>query len=77
MISKTKYLVPEDMTMGQFLYIVRKRIKLPPEQAVFVFVDGRLPQTSATLADLYRKHKDTDGFLYATYSGENTFGTQG
>ena len=24
----------------------------------------------------YEEHKDEDGFLYVTYSGENTFGDQ-
>ena len=27
-IDKQKYLVPQDMTIGQFVYIIRKRIKL-------------------------------------------------
>jgi len=73
-IENRKFLVPEEMSMGQLVYIVRKRIKLPPEQAIFVFVGGRLPPTSAKLADLYRKHKDEDGMLYCVYASENTFG---
>ena len=74
-IDNSKFLVPEEMTMGQLVYIVRKRIKLPPEQAIFVFVAGRLPPTSAKLADLYRKHQDADGMLYCVYASENTFGS--
>lgn len=26
------------------------------------------------MADVYDEHKDVDGFLYMTFSGENTFG---
>jgi GABA(A) receptor-associated protein len=26
------------------------------------------------MSDIYDEHKDDDGFLYITYSGENTFG---
>ena len=26
------------------------------------------------MATVYEEHKDEDGFLYITYSGENTFG---
>lgn len=26
------------------------------------------------MADIYEDHKDEDGFLYITYSGESTFG---
>ena len=32
--------------MGQFIYVIRKRIKLRAEQAIFVFVNGKtLPPT--------------------------------
>ena len=27
-IDKNKFLVPNDMTLGQFMYVIRKRIKL-------------------------------------------------
>lgn len=29
---------------------------------------------AALMSDIYEDHKDEDGFLYITYSGENTFG---
>ena len=29
---------------------------------------------AALMSDVYEDHKDEDGFLYITYSGENTFG---
>jgi len=74
-IDKKKYLVPADLTMGQFVYVIRKRIKLPAEQAIFVFVNNTLPPASALMSDIYKQHKDEDGFLYVTYSGENTFGS--
>lgn len=41
----SRYLVPADLTVGQFVYVIRKRIKLPPEQAIFIFINDRLPQT--------------------------------
>jgi GABA(A) receptor-associated protein len=27
------------------------------------------------MSAIYEEHKDEDGFLYMTYSGENTFGS--
>ncbi|KAF9672075.1 hypothetical protein SADUNF_Sadunf11G0003100 [Salix dunnii] len=69
-----RYLVPADLTVGQFVYVVRKRIKLSPEKAIFVFVKNTLPPTAALMSVLYEENKDEDGFLYMTYSGENTFG---
>ena len=74
-IDKKKFLVPADLTIGQFMYVIRKRIKLAPEQAIFLFVGGgTLPASVATLQAVYDSHKDEDGFLYMTYSGENFFG---
>lgn len=73
-IDKRKYLVPRDLTVGQFLYVIRKRIKLNPEQAIFCFINNQLPPTSALIGVIYEKHKDKDLFLYIKYSGESTFG---
>ena len=56
------------------MYVVRNRIKLKPEEAIFVFVNHVLPPTSASLYDVYEEHRDEDGFLYMVYTGENTFG---
>ena len=74
-IDKNKYLVPTDLTVGQFIYVVRKRINLTPEQAVFIFINNYLPPTASLLSTIYDTHKAKDGFLYMTYSGENTFGS--
>ena len=74
-IDKKKFLVPSDLTIGQFMYVIRKRIKLAPEQAIFLFVaSGTLPPSVATLHSVYETHHDEDGFLYMQYSGENFFG---
>ena len=73
-ITKKKYLVPIDLTVGQFIYVVRSRIELPPEQALFLFVNETLPPTSQTVKDLYENNADEDGFLYIIYTGENVFG---
>lgn len=102
-----RYLVPADLTVGQFVYVVRKRIKLSPEKAIFVFVKNTLPPTgelkllpfpatkihsciplqwliwlwmclhvsASLMSAIYDENKDEDGFLYMTYSGENTFGS--
>jgi hypothetical protein len=58
--------VPADLTVGQFVYVIRKRIKLSPEKAIFIFVDEVLPPTAALMSSIYEEHKDEDGFLYIT-----------
>jgi hypothetical protein len=32
--------VPQVLTVGQFVYVIRKRIKIRPEKAVYVFIDS-------------------------------------
>ena len=73
-IDKKKYLVPCDLTVGQFVYVIRKRLKLPAEKSIFVFINGFIPPTSALLINIYNNWRDYDGFLYITYTFENTFG---
>jgi GABA(A) receptor-associated protein len=73
-LDKNKFLVPSDLTMGQFIFIIRKRIHLSPEKAIFILVNNLIPPSSYPLSQIYNQHKDDDGFLYLVYSGENTFG---
>lgn len=73
-VDKKKYLVPSDLTAGQFLYVIRKRMKLAPEKAIFIFINNTLPPSGDLMSQLYKSHRDEDGFLYVTYSGESTFG---
>ena len=73
-IDKQKFLVPRDMNLGQFIYIIRKRIKLDPNEALFVLVNNNLIPGNKVLNEVYENNKDHDGFLYVTYSSENTFG---
>lgn len=49
--------VSKDLTVGQFVYVIRKRIKLAPEKAIFIFVDEVLPPTAALMSAIYEEHK--------------------
>lgn len=73
-MEKKKYLVPRDMSVGQFIHILSVRLQLAPGKALFVFVKNTLPQTSSLMETVYESFKDEDGFLYMCYSSEKTFG---
>lgn len=73
-IDKNKFLVPGDLTVSQFVFVVRKRLALAPEQSLFIFCSGTLPTTGTLLRELYSTYADPDGFLYLLYAAENTFG---
>lgn len=74
-LDNNKYLVPRDLTVGQFMYVLRERIKLEPEKAIFMFVNNTLPATAMLMSQLYSENKDADFFLYAIIQSESTFGT--
>ncbi|KAB2056614.1 hypothetical protein ERO13_A11G106500v2 [Gossypium hirsutum] len=73
-MEKKKYLVPRDMSVGQFIHILSLRLRLSPGKALFVFVKNTLPQTATLMDSLYESFKEDDGFLYMCYSSEKTFG---
>ena len=73
-IDKHKYLVPKDMSVGQFLYVIRRRIQLKPDKALYLFFNNTLPPTAMLMSELYAQHKDESGFLVGTYYEESTFG---
>jgi len=73
-LDKIKYLVPNDITVAQFIFIIRKRISITPEEAIFVFVNETLPPSSYLMSLIYNEYKDEDGFLYLKITSENTFG---
>ena len=73
-IDKHKYLVPKDLNMNQFVYIIRKRIKLDKSQSIFLMVNNTICPSNTPICNVYNDHKDEDGFLYIKYTGENTFG---
>jgi GABA(A) receptor-associated protein len=73
-IDKTKFLVPWDLTVANFIFIVRKRLNLRSEDAIFLFIGNNIMSTSCVIGEIYRYNKEEDGFLYIQYSKENTFG---
>ena len=75
-IDKTKYLVPNDLTVSQFSMMIRKRIEIPQEAAFYLLVNGKNSITGdALLSEIYEKYKDpSDGFLYIAYASELTWG---
>ena len=75
-LSQYKYLVPDDLTVSQFMFVLRKRIKLDHSKALFMFVNRSVLLNGSMYMDLvYNQYKSDDGFLYITLAGENTFGS--
>lgn len=74
-LDKTKYLVPNNLTVGQFMHVIRNRLKLSPEKSIYFFINGSIPCSSSLIFHVYELYKDeADNFLYILINGENTFG---
>ncbi len=73
-IDKRKYLVPNYLTIGQFLMVIRKQIKIEPEKSIYFIINHTIPSSVCTISEIYNQHKDIDGFLYIKYTYENVFG---
>lgn len=74
-IDKNKFLVPDDLSVGQMMHVIRKRLTIDPSAAIFLFTEkNTMPTTSQSIASLYKENANADGFLYLTYNTEETFG---
>lgn len=74
-LDKKKFLAPYDITLGQFLYILKKRIHMEADEAIFLFTEnGITPSISMTVGEIKKYHKNKDGFLYFRIDKESTFG---
>lgn len=73
-IQKNKFLIHQDFTLGQFVIVLRKQMKLCEDKGIFVFIDNILPPNAELMSSLYKKHSDDDGFLYVAFSHESVFG---
>ncbi|ARF09665.1 autophagy protein Atg8 ubiquitin-like protein [Indivirus ILV1] len=74
-IEKKKYLMQKDVTIGQFIFIIRKQIKINESESIFLLINNNtVPPTGMTMDEIYNRHADKDGFLYITYSAQQTFG---
>ena len=86
-LKNYKYLVPKDINMSQFLYIIRTNMNIDEKQAIFMFVkngnnlnsknsnkDYILVNLNELIENIYNNFKCEDNFLYIKFGIENTFG---
>ena len=53
-LDKKKYLVPCDFTVGQFMNVIRMRLKLPQTSALFLLIGGLSPPHAAIISKVSR-----------------------
>ena len=63
--DRSKFLIPEHVTVGEVIKILKRRLQLNSLQSIFLLVNGQnQPATTTTFAEIYREECDPDGFLY-------------
>ena len=72
--TKTKFIVPKDLTVRQFHCILKNYTTINSKQSIILFVNKKLPIISDTIGNIYNIEKSDDGFLYFDVNKENTFG---
>jgi len=73
-LDKHKFLTPRSSTLAEFSYVIKKRITLNDIESYFIFFNNKIYSQDTLLSTIYEENKDKDGFLYAVYCIENTFG---
>lgn len=73
-LDNYKFLVPDDLTTTNLNYVIRKRIQLEKDKALYFFVGKSLMPSTILCSQLYDRFKDEDGFLYVYICCESTFG---
>ncbi|EZG85646.1 putative autophagy protein 8i, partial [Gregarina niphandrodes] len=77
-----RFLVPTNMLVGEFKYIIHKHIKqsscgtsaMTHEKTIYLFINGTALKAGALMQEIYEMHMAEDGFLYIEYAAENTLG---
>ena len=74
-LDVTKFLVPKEFTMAQFMYVFRKHTKLDKSEAVFFLIDNKMVPSSKLIGSVDHEHQSKDGLLQIDVCKESTFGS--
>lgn len=73
-LNKNKYIVLKTLTIDQFMYTLRKKIKIDSSQSIFLLCNNTMISNNQMIINVYNKHHHPDGFLYVILTLENVFG---
>jgi GABA(A) receptor-associated protein len=73
-LERNKFLCPKDISISQFLVILRNRLSLKATQSIYLFINNKTPSNNLLIGDVYLNNCDTDKFLKIKYGLETFFG---
>tara|TARA_B100000900_G_scaffold384321_1_gene373046 strand:- start:188 stop:598 length:411 start_codon:yes stop_codon:yes gene_type:complete len=76
-LNNPYFMCKKNITISEFLLIIRKRLKINKNVAIFLFLDNNiLPSISNRIEEIYNKHHDPDTNDLVVYiTLENCFGS--
>jgi GABA(A) receptor-associated protein len=69
-INRSKYLVPQDLTLGEFIIVLRKRINIKACEAIYMFINGKIYPSNMQLKTICGENN----FINVSVAKESTFG---
>lgn len=73
-LDKHKFVVPDTLSVSEFVIIIRKRLRIDSSKAIFVFCGNTILVGTMLIRHIYDQYKEEDGFLYLIYKAESTYG---
>ena len=73
-LKNNKFLVPLELTVGHFIHVVRKRLKIDSTVGLFFIINNQLVACSKTMYDIDKEYRNDNGFVYGNIVFEKTFG---
>jgi GABA(A) receptor-associated protein len=83
-LDKNKFLVPRDLTVSQFIFVLRSRMDknddiIKNKEAIYIYYRDRngkinIPSHSTLFGFLYDNNMEENKCLYIYYDKENVFG---
>ena len=73
-LPSAQYLVAGGMTVGNFIYALRRSLNLPQSKGLYLFLSDILPMLNSKMSELYQRFADEDGFLYFVFSDQEDKG---
>lgn len=73
-LKKSKILVHDTLMFSGLISLIRSRIDLKRNEALFFMIENTLPKMSSTMGELYTEHCERGDILEIVYRKESTFG---
>ncbi len=74
LLKKSRYLVNADVSVGEFIFLLRNMLKIKASDAIFIYCAGTLLSGTEIIERIWSKYRNLDNVLYITYSAESAFG---